>query len=106
MKNDGVWYKHFMDCRYEFILDLYAERYAEVRSRCESKIASGDLPPCLFVLYPESQEARKYDFNVCEGYRVEEEELAGALDKSCELNKNWCIKVDSGSVYCLEVTVT
>ena len=50
---------------------------------------------CLFVPYPESLEAWKYNFKVCERYCVEEEELAGALDNSCELNENWCIKVDS-----------
>ena len=52
----------------------------------------------MFVPYPESQEsqeAQKYDFKVCEWYCVEEDELAGALDKSCELNENWCIKLDS-----------
>ena len=95
MKKDGVRYRHFIDCRVGFILDLYEERYAEERLRCEEKIASGVLPPCIFVPYPVSQEARKYDFKVCEWYCVEEEELADALNKSRGLNENWYVKLDS-----------
>ena len=49
MKKDGVRYRHFIDHRHGFMLDLYVERYAEVRLWCEEKIVNGDLLPCLFV---------------------------------------------------------
>ena len=64
---------------------------------CEEKIASRDIPPCLFVVYPESQNARKYNFKVCKQYREEEKKLACArveslkLEASCSIKEDLCI---------------
>ena len=93
MKKDGVWYRYFTDQQDGFMLDQ--ERYAKVRLWYKEKIASGNIPPCLFVVYPESPNAWKHNFNVCEQYHEEEKKLASALNKILELEENWCIKVDS-----------
>ena len=53
-----------MNFRDGFMLDLFTARYVEVRAWYEKKIATGEVYPCLFVVYPESPNAQKYNFKV------------------------------------------
>ena len=61
-----------VDCRDGLMLDLYAGRYAEVRSWCEEKIARCEIYPCSFVIVisPVSPNVWKIDYVGDRGARV------------------------------------
>ena len=83
------------------MLDLFVSRYAEVRARFEEKIYNGEVYPCLYVVYPESSNAWKYNFKVCKRHSEEEKKLAYAHNNKCleveeEKMLGMGIKLDSG----------
>ena len=47
MKKDSVWYRWYTDCRDSLRLDMIGTRFAEMRPRCEEKIANGEVRPLL-----------------------------------------------------------